>query len=241
MKAKYLMFLALACFFLISVASAEVQSLPSIRQGECAYLEQTCSNCTYVNLESVTMNKQPPTYLNLTMTKQGNSYNYTWCNTSILGKYIVKTCGDVDGANTCVPYDFIVGGEYTSAQSLIAIILFIFLGLIFISSIYGFMVIPFNNPRTPEGEIVNVDFKKYLKIGLFGLAYVCLVGLIYFSWNLSYGILQFTEMANFFYILFRMSFIFMFLALPSLFIVAVFRFAKDMKIYKDLMRGLTVK
>lgn len=243
MKLYNLIFLALIIGSLISVVSAEVQSLPPVRQGECAYIQQTCSNCTFVNLESITINHANPTYLNTPMTQQGYTYNYTYCNTSFLGNYIVSTCGDIDGANPpiCVNYNFIVGGEFTSAQSLIAIILFIFLLVIFIGSIYSFVVIPFNNPKTPEGEIINVDFKKYLKIGMLGLSYICLVGLIYFSWNFAYGILQFTEMANFFYVLYRFSFIFMFLALPTLFIIAIFRFAKDMSIYKDLIRGLTVK
>jgi hypothetical protein len=40
------------------------------------------------------------------MQKNGENYNYTFCNTNEIGTYIITTCGDVNGIKTCVDYDF---------------------------------------------------------------------------------------------------------------------------------------
>lgn len=104
---KKLILLIVVGIFLINLVSAEQQSLGVFKQGECIQLKQTCDNCTYVNLTAVS---NPNSLLVINdeneMTKVGNIYNYTFCNTTLLGEYIYTTCGDLDGTNFCGNVNF---------------------------------------------------------------------------------------------------------------------------------------
>lgn len=103
-------FIILACalfiFTLIPLASAEVQSLGSAKQNECIQLVQSCTSCTYVNVTTVQLPNKDIESIFQEMEVNGFSYNYTFCGTSQIGMYIATTCGDIDGTNTCVSYDF---------------------------------------------------------------------------------------------------------------------------------------
>lgn len=101
---KQLIFLFML-FLLIGFVSSEQQSLPAQKRGTCVNILQTCDNCTYVNLTTVNYPTQIYT-LGKYMQKNGENYNYTFCNTNEIGTYIITTCGDVNGIKTCVDYDF---------------------------------------------------------------------------------------------------------------------------------------
>lgn len=92
--------------FLISLASAEIQTLGTFKQRECINLIQTCENCTYNNISTVLYPNSSVVLSNVVMTKDDTYYNYTFCNTSTLGSYIVNGFGDLDGEKTIWVYDF---------------------------------------------------------------------------------------------------------------------------------------
>ena len=92
---------------ILPIVNAEMQHLPTQKVGNCFQIEQTCSNCTYVNIESITYPRPNSTvaYVNTPMDNVGHGYTYNFCP-NINGNYVVKTCGDADGVLTCVAYDF---------------------------------------------------------------------------------------------------------------------------------------
>lgn len=240
---KQLFILAISLMF-ISLASAASYTF---KMGDYVDYHFKCIDnngnfCSPSTILSISIDNQNGTNIinNQTMHGESTFFNYS-LPTSDLGTYHVFIIAP--GNNATSEFYYLVtaqGIEYSIGQSIIYFILFIVLLTIFIGSIYGFLVIPFNNPRGGDGEVVYVDYKKYFKIGLLALSYVCFIGITFFAWNISYGILQFSSMANFFYFLFRTAFILMFPAFVILFVFGTIRLVKDMKIAKELFRGLSV-
>lgn len=97
---KKLILILFVVIFLISVTSAEVQTLGTFKQNECANLVQTCDNCTFVNITRVLYPNSTIAVSNVEMTKDGTYYNYTFCLTNDTGKYTYTSFGDLDGENT---------------------------------------------------------------------------------------------------------------------------------------------
>lgn len=92
-KIIYLILFLLA----IPLALSQMPSLGTFEAGECMSLIQTCSNCTYVNITSVFNPNGEVIIGESSMTKSGNSYNYTFCDTDLIGKYIYWAVGNPDG------------------------------------------------------------------------------------------------------------------------------------------------
>ena len=131
---KILLFLILG-LFLVSLTSAEVQTLGTFKRYECIGLIQTCSNCTYNNISNVIY---PDSLLALSenvMTKVDTNYNHTFCNTSELGEYIVNGFGNPDGEKTAWNYNLFItetGKEDVSVLNNPLLIILIALALIFL-------------------------------------------------------------------------------------------------------------
>ena len=74
------------------------------------------------------------------MDKDDTYYNFTYCNTTNLGQYIVSGIGDLDGVRTSWTYDFEVTGtgfEFTESRSsyylgLLALLVFFLIGNIYL-------------------------------------------------------------------------------------------------------------
>jgi hypothetical protein len=93
---KKLILIMMLGILLISMASAKID-LGSFKQGECAYIKQTCDTCTYVNLSSISRTGANATTwnLNAVMTKSNVDYSYTFCDIGIAGGFSVY--GDKGG------------------------------------------------------------------------------------------------------------------------------------------------
>ena len=84
------------------------QNLGTFQQNKNINLIQTCDNCTYVNITKVQLPDSTIIEYNDEMTKTGSEYNFTFTNTSQIGKYIYTTCGDDDGIFKCVSVQFAI-------------------------------------------------------------------------------------------------------------------------------------
>lgn len=104
MKTKLLWILF--ALMILPLVNAEVQTLGTFKYGDCIILKQTCSNCTYNNITSILYPNSSLAVVNVAMTKSGTEYNYTFCNTTELGNYIVNGFGDLNGVVTVWAYDF---------------------------------------------------------------------------------------------------------------------------------------
>lgn len=116
---------------------SEVQNFGTFKQNECVNLIQTCANCTYVNI-SVTNPNSTVIISNKQMTKTDTVYNYSFCNTSILGQYIYNTKGDLDGSITISPVNFIITPSGFQVSIANTIIMFFIIGFLILVTVVMF-------------------------------------------------------------------------------------------------------
>jgi hypothetical protein len=112
-----------------------VQSLPPVKQYDCVKLPQICGACTYNNISSISYPNSSQAIGEVAMDKLGTEYNYTFCDTSTLGKYIVKGYGDPSGIIEPWAYDFTVTTTGTNNNNTIPLFLAIGGFIIFIVAI----------------------------------------------------------------------------------------------------------
>ena len=117
------MILFLVGLLSITVVSAEIENLGTFKQYDCIELFQSCSNCSFSNLTSVTYPNGTKDPINILMTKSGLEYNYTYCKTTTLGDYIINGFSDADGENTVWAYNMSISPSGTNNLSFYIIIL----------------------------------------------------------------------------------------------------------------------
>lgn len=123
MKIRLILILMLGIFLIGFVPSAS-ESIGTTQQDTCIEVIQTCGNCTFMNLTSITypVNRTNALVNHMGMAQDGIEYTYNFCNTSKIGNYIVSGYGDVDGLDTPFAYDFevtITGDEIPIGTSYI--------------------------------------------------------------------------------------------------------------------------
>jgi len=148
------------------------ESLGTFKQNNCINLIQTCNNCTSVNITSVLYPNSSQIISEAIMQKVGTMYNYTLCNTSILGNYIVNGVGDIDGIITTWNYDFIItpsGSMQTTAQGISSIAIIVL--VLALTCIFGYL----------GWRLMNNDLT--IPIGIFFIV-LALLFLVYNVWLL---------------------------------------------------------
>lgn len=211
----------------------------------CSYNNTYCAstfdcNITIYNTNGIVINNK---VMSETFFPQFN-YTIPASNLSKTGLYYGRQvcCSSSD----CDDYSFefevnAQGKEYGTIQGSIYIIMVLLLCGIFGFTLYAFIKIPFGNERTSEGNIYKINWKKYLKLFMFGISYVCFIGIFYFAWNISYGILEFEEMAGLFNFIYRTAYILIFPLMVFIFVITLINFVHDKKLEQLIERGLSVK
>jgi len=105
-KIYSLFILLIAIIFLQLTFVSAIESLGTFKQNDCIQLMQICSNCSYNNISSVLYPNSTQALGQVVMIKIGTNFVYTFCNTSMLGNYIVNGYGDVEGLVTVWAYNF---------------------------------------------------------------------------------------------------------------------------------------
>lgn len=227
---------------LISCVSAS--SLGIFQKDSCVNLLQICDNCTYVNLTSVM-------YPNSTfvlkgqyaMTKTGEIYNYTFCNTTAQGTYIYTSCGDDDGVSTCSSVSFEVtynGTELNTQKSILYLGLIVILIFLFLIVVFSIPHLPKGDNYSEEGMLININNLKYLRHLFFGVAWGLLMGIVFMVANISIAYLPFNMFGEFFFMLYK---IMMVLTLPMVFIWFIYIIAsilKDKEFRSMIERGVDI-
>lgn len=148
------------------------------------------------------INNQPMTnniyYANYTITPLVNgeyTYFYSDGTNSSKDTFIVTTTGN----------------ELNTSQ----IVLYVFVGFIllflFFLSLYGGINLPYQNQRNTDDEVIQINYKKYLKIFCWGLSYMFFLAIIFVTYNLIYAYSQWDNLAIFFSYIYRLFFV---MALP---------------------------
>jgi hypothetical protein len=131
------------------------------------------------------------------------------------------------------------GTKIDSATATMYILLFVIMLFIFLLCGYFTMAIEGDNIRNQDGNIIQINYKKYFRWLTFAITYISFVSMIYFAWNMSYAFVTFDSLARFFKWLFFISFGLMW---PVLIVSAIYMISKwlmDSKINEMLERGLT--
>jgi len=179
---KVVLFLIIA-LTIITMSSiigiAQEQSLGTFIQGSCIELKQI-ANASYCNVTSVNYPNSSKAVSSLMMTKSGSEFNYTsFCETSLLGKYIVN--GECDGEGwayhfnitttgdngNIIPIFLLIGGIIIFIIALVSKnpVIGIFSGIIFILAGIFIMVYGLG------GTIVN-DYSRGIAFISLGLGFV---------------------------------------------------------------------
>ena len=231
---------------MLPLVSAGVTNIGTFKLGECVSLRQTCADCTYNYITKVTMPDSTAGISGtLLMDKVGTYYNYTFCNTSQAGDYIVDGYGDL-GATTPTVWNYYftvtaTGADSSTGQSMTYIFLFVFCLIIFAVLLFIGLSAPGGN-KTDEmtGYILAVSNVKYVKITCLGFSWIFGVFLAYLSWMLSFAYLDFSFLTDVFHWIFYAMAA---LTLPFFILFVYFVVAnaiRDSKISEALSRGFQV-
>lgn len=232
MVKKYILFFV--CIILLSMISAQ-GSLGGKERGQCIELPQTCANCTYNNITSILYPNSTEALSEVAMTKDNTEYNYTFCDTTTLGTYIVNGKGDPDGDTEVWVYEFEItptGNQLNSSQGFMYIFMLIVMIGLLLFSLYGSLKIPWQNERNMVGEVLRINWKKYLKMFSIGMSYVFLLWVVFLAWNLSWAYLQMQGLSTFFRYVYTLL---MGLGLPifaTMVIISAVTYINDKKIQK---------
>lgn len=228
-------------FLLMPLINAEIETLGTFKQNECVKLIQTCADCTYVNISSVTFPNSSIALGEYLMTQSGKSWSWTFCNTTNIGQYIVSGHGNPDSTPTTWAYDFDItptGYELSTSGGILYVVFIIASLIIFLLSLYGAIKLPFGNTRNEEGRIIGMNELKYLKIFLFAVSYISLMFIIGLLRGVTYNYINDLGVYRFFNWIFWIMFTLMFPIMVVSIFVALINFVQDKKINKALQRGI---
>lgn len=241
---KRLIIFVMLVALVIPFVSAEQQTQGTFLQGSCVALRQTCGNCTYVNITKITA---PDSSIILSgnnpMTKSDTSYNYTFCNTSQIGQYIVDWKANPDGITSANNYDFFItltGTSPSSAQSIIYFVVGIVSVFIFCLSLYGAIKIKWKHGRNERGYIVNINDLRYVKLFLWFFTYLLAI-FIAFSFEHISKIADWQLASNWMNFMFWMLISFLAPMFIITFLIGILSYLDAKKIDMLLKRGFKVR
>ena len=209
---KLFIFLILILLLSFNVSSIEDEEFKLLgKKGDCIQLPNECATCSYINITSIQYPNLSIQNLELTMTKQGSSFNYTFCSTEELGEYTYCVIGDVDGTDTLKTgcYDFKVtysGKELSEAEAILYVSFLAILILVFIVNFIGIGMLPSKNSKDEYGRILSINYLKYFRNVLWISLYFLFIGIVYIASNLSFAFLQEELVAKTLFMIFQISF-----------------------------------
>ena len=240
---KIILLTLIVGMFLLSFTTASIPNLEgAFTPGSCLDLPQTCPDCTYNNISKIIVMTTTDIITvsgEVIMTKDGTDYNYTFCNTTLVGDYVVHGYGDVGGTKDTWEYEFKItktGTILNISESLIYSILAFGVLLLFIISFYFMMAVKYGNDVNEKGAVIKLTKTKYIKLGFILLTWVL------FTWflNILIGLSDNFVSLTMYYGLFSFIFDVMNrLALPLgiiVIVIALFEIIRDANIQKAISK-----
>jgi len=233
---KKIMFSIITIFlltFLIGIVNAQIY-----KQNQEINLAISCENlnCSENCQATVLYPNSSEMFFNETMTFHAGFLNITFNKTEALGdySYFVDCLDSYDSGSFAVNPS---GVELTTAQgilySLLLIASFLFMSLAF----YGSVSIDGKN-KFQMGKLIEINYNKYIKQGLFFIAYLFLIFSTFFASEISQNFLQ----LGFFSTVLNWLHITLWIALAPIFIIFVafslIKWVADMNLMELSERGL---
>jgi len=119
---------------LVGLASAEVNNYAPVKQYDCVTLSQVCASCNYVNIsvKYPSPNSSYALYEGVMARDGSGDWYYSFCDTSLMGRYDITGHGDIAGTDTgfsVLWFDVTPSGLFASISYYI-LILALSLGLV---------------------------------------------------------------------------------------------------------------
>ena len=189
---------------LISFASAY---LGEYKQGTSVDIKGKISNATSVSFNLYYPDSSIAIKNGAMKNLGGEIWNYTFSNTTILGRYVYDYC-DQAGTNCKENYFEITytGKNLSSSQTLLYIPLFMVIIFAFIITLLGINKLPKYNQQDEEGKILSITYLKYLRPVLWFFEWMLFITILYLSSNLAFAYLNEQLFAQILFVLFRICF-----------------------------------
>jgi len=175
--------------FAIIMISSATAGLGVYEINTCVDI-RTILNSSAVNISSISYPNTTVLYLDDLMTKNGKTFNYTFCDNTITGKYIYDY---YDNEGNVYVNDYTItntGTELNEGQSILYVVLLMVLGLSLYLTISYINKLPDSNMRDEEdGSIIKVSWLKHARKPLWGLSYAIIWAILFTSANLSFAYL----------------------------------------------------
>lgn len=219
---RLLYLFGVAIFFLMAMVSAAQVDVDYNVTVDCKGF--TCSNVniTILNPNSTTLiNNQP-------MISNGYyaSYELTPSTNGVYTFFYSDGANSSSGTFIATPS----GYSLSIGTSILYSIMLIFLVFIFCLTLYFGIKIQGENNRNVEGEIISINWRKYLKLFNFSICYASMTGILFVLWTLSWAFLEWQNLGTFFYYWFRLWFVAGMLIVPGIFIYGMVHYIQDKKI-----------
>jgi len=160
MKPYHFLIFLILLLMLTPFVSGEQQTLGTFQRDNCIDLVQTCGNCTFVNFTAIYFPNGTLAEANLTTIKVGTLFTKQFCNTTVLGTYVVNGFGDADG-DVVFAYDFdITSTGIKESNSPLSIAITIF----FITLNIGLFMLYFMKQSFHDNKYTNFIIKRALLV-----------------------------------------------------------------------------
>lgn len=124
-----------------------------------------------------------------------------------VGKYLVFLSDTTGSNNYDTSFDVTYAGEQLStSQGILYGSLYLVLVLLIVVILLIINMLPDDNSKGEDGEILSISYLKYLRGTLWMVEYMMLIVILYLSSNLAFAYMSETLFANIFFVLFRISF-----------------------------------
>lgn len=233
-------FLLMMIFLVILISS----SINAEQINKNINLNVQCSNSTYSNITSV-IYKTNSTYIlkgEYAMTKSGTNYNYTLNSTlnNNAGTLEINYHCNVNGIDTTAGYLIDVtnsGFGLSTSQSILYILGLALAFIFFIISLYFSIVIPFRNTRGQVGNVIDINWYKYLKMILIAVSYMLLLLISGMAYNVTYNFLNLNAISSIFNWIYWIMLSSLYPLIVIIFIFMVIIGIQDNVLKKKLERG----
>lgn len=164
-------------------------------------------------------------------------------NFSIIGNYyyVAQCNSSTTSGFTTIPIVVTRTGDQLSISGAI---IYIFVELLIIAIFTMLMIVGIKtssiNPKDNYGDLLNINWNKYIKVFVLMLAYMTFVLFSYFSYNIVLAYTPFEAIANYFYYIHRISYILLIPIGIAVVILSVIKFVREWNIHGQIERGLRV-
>ena len=225
--------LILFILILIPLVSSK---LGEFKQNECMEIK-TILNATLVNISTISYPNSTVVVTNEPMTKIGQTFNYTFCNTTVPGVYIYDYFtlgGDVYVNDFEVTY---TGEKVTQEQIYIYLFGLGFLIFLIFGLIYIINKLPSRDSTDETGTIVQINNLKHLRSVFWVIIWGFSLAIVFILSNLSIAYIPNNMLGDLLFVVFQIMFWITIIGVPIRIILIFAKIFKDKEMKRMIARG----